>query len=229
MASREEAAKVVASRALSKADELIKTEAEKKVERIRRFRREASRLASMANKRLQRLEGNKLTDSPAYQSLISDGIVDATGKPRFSIRGKSYNEVQYLMSRMKRFIDSETSTVRGANRVLKEMARSTGIKYKNLKELQAKASQFFELASKIEQYLRTVEDMASAIGYQKIWEAINEYVEVEKINLGDSEVNIEELTQRVVEAMDIYNEREKYSVTEAGATVSGWFQLDKNS
>ena len=229
MASREEAAKAVASGALSKADELIKTEAEKKVERIRRFRREASRLASMANKRLQRLEGNKLTDSPAYQSLISDGIVDATGKPRFSIRGKSYNEVQYLMSRMQRFIDSETSTVRGANRVLKEMARSTGIKYKNLKELQAKASQFFELASKIEQYLRTVEDMASAIGYQKIWEAINEYVEVEKINLGDSEVNIEELTQRVVEAMDIYNEREKYSVTEAGATVSGWFQLDKNS
>ena len=53
MASREEAAKAVASGALSKADELIKTEAEKKVERIRQFRREASRLASMANKRLQ--------------------------------------------------------------------------------------------------------------------------------------------------------------------------------
>ena len=157
------------------------------------FRKEVSRLASLANKRLQRLESAKLTDSPAYQKWVENGSV------KFGVKGKTYNQLQSEMARLNRFINAQTSTIRGINSNLKEMAANTGIKYGTLKELRSKAANFFELSSKVEQYLRTVNDMASAIGYNKIWEVINEYVEREKIDLSEAENNIDELSKMVSE------------------------------
>lgn len=157
------------------------------------FRKEVSRLASLANKRIQRLEAAKLTDSPAYQKWVENGGV------KFGVKGKTYNQLQSEMARLNRFINAQTSTVRGINSNLKEMAANTGIKYGTLKELRSKATSFFELASKVEQYLRTVNDMASAIGYNKIWEVINEYVEKERIDLSGAENNIDELSKMVSE------------------------------
>lgn len=157
------------------------------------FRKEVSRLASLANKRIQRLEASKLTDSPAYQKWVENGSV------KFGVKGKTYNQLQSEMARLNRFINAQTSTIRGINSNLKEMAANTGIKYGTLKELRSKATSFFELASKVEQYLRTVNDMASAIGYNKIWEVINEYVEREKIDLSGAENNIDELSKMVSE------------------------------
>lgn len=157
------------------------------------FRKEVSRLASLANKRIQRLEAAKLTDSPAYQKWVENGAV------KFGVKGKTFNQLQSEMARINRFINAQTSTIRGINSNLKEMAANTGIKYGTLKELRSKAASFFELASKVEQYLRTVNDMASAIGYHKIWEVINEYVEREKIDLSGAENNIDELSKMVSE------------------------------
>ena len=157
------------------------------------FRKEVSRLASLANKRIQRLEAAKLTDSPAYQKWVENGSV------KFGVKGKTYNELQSEMSKINRFVNAQTSTIRGINSNLKEMAANTGIKYGTLKELRSKAANFFELSSKVEQYLRTVNDMASAIGYNKIWEVINEYVEREKIDLSEAENNIDELSKMVSE------------------------------
>lgn len=211
------------SGALDKADKHIEIEAEKKLKRMRQLRREASRLVSMANKRLIRLEANKLTDVPAYQQLV-----DIMGnKPRFSIRGKDYNELQREIARMRRFLDAKTSTVRGAHQVLKEMAKSTGIRYKTLKDLKSKAKVFFELSSKIEQYFRTVHDIASAIGYQRIWEAINEYTQREKIDLSNIEHDIDGFVYKITQAMDVYNEKEFYNIKHNGVEVSGWFKLDE--
>lgn len=157
------------------------------------FRKEVSRLASLANKRLQRLESAELTDSPAYKKWVENGSV------KFGVKGKTYNQVQSEMARLNMFINAQTSTIRGINSNLKEMAANTGIKYGTLKELRSKAANFFELSSKVEQYLRTVNDMASAIGYNKIWEVINEYVEREKIDLSEAENNIDELSKMVSE------------------------------
>ena len=190
-----------------------------KRERMRKFRTKASRLVSMANKRLVRLEENELTDSPAYEKLVGDD----GEKPRFSIRGKDYNEVQREVAKMNRFLNAQTSTIRGANRVLKEMAKNTGIKYKNLKELRSKASQFFELASKVEQYLRTVDDMASAIGYQKIWEAVNNYVKDSSREIEGAQKSIEQMTSEIAEAIKEAKKKE-YIISNDNA-VTGWFRL----
>ncbi len=158
----------------------------------KQYRREASKVISMANKRLARLEKSNLTDSPAYAKLV-----DSKGNPKFSVKGLDHNQLQSEMSKVKKFVQAKTSTVRGINTTLKEMASNTGIKYKNLKELRSKASSFFNLASKVEQYLRNVEDVASAIGYQKIWEAINQYVKSENADFDEVENSVEGLTNIV--------------------------------
>lgn len=158
----------------------------------KQYRREASKVISMANKRLARLEKSNLTDSPAYAKLV-----DSKGNPKFSVKGLDHNQLQSEMSKVKKFVQAKTSTVRGINTTLKEMASNTGIKYKNLKELRSKASSFFTLASKVEQYLRNVEDVASAIGYQKIWEAINQYVKSENADFDEVENSVEGLTNIV--------------------------------
>ena len=165
-----------------------------KKNRIREFKREASRLASMANKRVARLERNDFTDSPAYRQYIEGG-------GRFGIRGKTYNEIQSEVARLNRFLDSTTSTIRGANRTLKEMAFNTNIKYKDMKDLKAKASKFFELQSKVEQYLRSVDDIASAIGYQKIWDAINIYTDNMREGISDSGEKLDDMILKIADAI----------------------------
>lgn len=182
-----------------------------KADRIREYRRGVSRLASVANKRIERLERNNLTSTPAYQKFIEDG------GERFGVKGKSYNEVQRELSRLRRFIEAKTSTVRGANNVLKEIASNTGIKYKNMAELKVKSAKFFELASKVEQYLRNVEDAASAIGYQKIWEAINTYTDAAKVDLTDTGLSVEDMLENVTNALTEYEEPSEF--------ISGWYSL----
>jgi len=168
-----------------------------KTDNIKAMRKEASRLASLANKRVARLERNELKDSPAYKQYIESG-----GK--FGVKGKDYNQVQQELSRLNRFINAQTSTVKGTIDNLKSMAANTGITYKNLKDLKTKSAKFFELAGKVEQYLRSVDDMASAVGYQKIWEAINEYTDKARIDLGDSERDIDSMIQDVTTAIKEY-------------------------
>lgn len=182
-------------------------------QRVKQFRAEASRKASLANKRIQRLEKAGLTDSPAYQRFIKDG-----GK-RFSIRGKTFREVQSELAKLDRFISSQTSTIKGVNTVLKDIAKNTGVKYKNLTELRKKSTKFFELSSKVEQYLRTVDDMASAIGYQKIWEVINTYTQESKIDLGDADLKIDSMVESITNAL------KQYDTPTTDVPDSDWFLL----
>ena len=150
-----------------------KTDEQARKQRIRQLKQEISKKASMANKRLKRLESNDLTNVPAYRQYIQGGGV------KFSVKGKSYNELQAELSRVNHFINSKTSTVRGTNSVLKEIANTAKIKYNNLSELYSNVNQFFSLATKVEDYLNATGQTALAIGYQRVWEAINKYVEQE--------------------------------------------------
>ena len=168
---------------------------------VKENRKKISRLVSLANKRLKRLENAGLNDSPAYQKWVE------AGAEKFSVKGKDHNELQRELSRLKNFIESETSTVRGVNNVLKQMAQNTGIEYSNMQDLKDNAKTFFELSSKVEQYLRTVDDIASAIGYQKIWESINQYVKDERITLADAKMNIDQMTKVVTDMLKASNNR----------------------
>lgn len=156
---------------------------------------EVSRMASLANKRIKRLEKNELTDTPAYQSWEKNGSI------RFSVRGKNYNELQSEYFRLKRFIEDKTSLVRGAIDNLKEIAKNTGIKYNRVSELKASAKNFFALTSKVQEYLNAVNRSAEALGYQRIWTAVNTAVAREKINLAGL-TDVESQVQKVLSELD---------------------------
>lgn len=184
-------------------------------ENLKEAKKEISKLASMANKRLKRLENANLTSSPAYKKWAENGQV------KFGVKGKTHNELQRELSRLEKFLSAETSTVRGTNSVLKEMAKNTGIKFKNLNDLRSKSTKFFELASKVEQYLRTVDDIASAIGYQKIWEAINTYVKDARVDLTNSETDIDSLTETVSKMLSGANHDKR--LENNSDTEDGWY------
>ena len=140
-------------------------------ERERKYKAEVSRKASLANKRLKRLEKNNLTNLPAYRNWL-----DYKGGVKFSVKGKSHNELVAEMARLDRFINAKTSTVRGANATLKQIASSTNISYKRVGELNAKLSNFFDLYSKVEQYLQNSLQIANAVGSDTVMQVVSDYV-----------------------------------------------------
>lgn len=176
-------------------------------DKYKELKKEVSRLASMANKRIARLERNELTNLPAYNSWVQHGSI------RFSVKGKDYHELQKEFWRVKNFLDNKTSLVRSANTVLKEMAQNTGIEYNSVKDLKTKAKQFFELANKIREYYKVSNLMAEALDYQKIWEQINTQLKEGEYELGvgiETDRILESLINRLDELTEVENNREGY-------------------
>ena len=185
--------------ATGSAHERLKNDAEMTKE----FRKEVSRKASLANKRLARLEKNNLQDSPAYKKFMESG-----GK-KFSIRGKTGSELSKELIKIDNFINMKTSTVKGLNKVLRDTADRVGVTYKDMKQLQAYSSRFFELYNKSLQYLDTVEKMGHAFDSTEIMETVRQVVEQEKIDLAESGQAIDEMVQRVTDMLtDIDNHDE---------------------
>ena len=164
-------------------------------DKYKELRKEVSRMASMANKRIDRLERNNLTMLPAYQAWEQNGSI------RFSVKGKSYEETQAEYWRLKQFLDDRTSTVTQANDFLREMAENTGIQYNGLEDLKAKSAKFFELADLIKQYNQSINQSAQALDYQKIWQDINTYVLDTDADLAAA-VSSEEQLEKFLEYMN---------------------------
>ena len=179
-------------------------------DKYKELRAEVSRMASMANKRLNRLENNNLTMLPAYQAWEQNGSI------RFSVKGKDYNQLQAEFWRLKNFLDDRTSTVRKANAFLREMAENTGIQYNGLEDLKNKSARFFELAEKIREYNQAIGQAAQALDYQKIWQQINTAVQQDAIDLSEA-VSSDEQLERFLDFMKdvqpVEDNQEGYSLT----------------
>ena len=138
----------------------------------KKYRQEASRKVSMANKRLKRMEEQNLTMSPAYKKFIDEG------GQKFGIKGKSTKEVQAEVARLNKFLRQTTSTVRGTKKYLTNIASQVGIKnYDSYQSLNSQLKDFFEVSDRVREYLKNSKEIAVSIGYKKIWEEVNEYAE----------------------------------------------------
>lgn len=167
---------------VSKSKNNVFTEIEKK------YRQEASRKVSMANKRLKRMEQQNLSMSPAYKKWIDEG------GQKFGIRGKSPEEVRVEVARLNKFLKETTSTVRGTKKYLRNIAGQVGIKqWGSFQSLNNQLKGFFEVADRVQEYLKNSKEVAVSIGYKKIWEQVNEYAETvgkEFTSLNDDVVEI---------------------------------------
>lgn len=79
------------------------------------LRKVTTKLVSAANKRLKRME-QKGVKSPAYEEVMTSG-----GK--FSIKGKTEQQVRNEFIRIKKFMQSETGTIKGATKYEKEIIK----------------------------------------------------------------------------------------------------------
>lgn len=166
--------------------------------RKKAYRQEASKQASIANKRLQRLEQAGLLEaSPAVRDFLD-------GKRHFGVRGKNFNQVQKELSEIRGFLNSMTSTVTGAKTWMKETADNVGIDYNSLDDLKQAMPRFFELTDKVQQYMDQVQSAAASLGYREIWETISRMVNEGEIDLTGSEDQIDGMLATVTEALEKY-------------------------
>lgn len=170
------------------------TKTEVLTQKEKELRREASRLVSLANKRLKRIEQQDLIESPAYKKYVEDG------KQKFGIRGKSMEEVKQEIARINDFINKKTSTVTGTKQYLDNVAKSVGItKFENYKQLQNQLNTFFRGVDKVREYLQNSKEVSVAIGYSKIFEVVSDYVQEVGSDLDSIENLVVEMAEKVVE------------------------------
>lgn len=180
----------------------LKTEIEAIEHEQKALRAQVSHLASMANKRLDRLEKNELTSSPAYQKW------EQNGSHRFSVSGKNYSEVQSEYWRVKDFLEMRTSSVTGTKAVLQEIATNIGwgkIDFDDIALTQAQLSNFFAIANTVSQYLESVDESAAALDYQEIWDTINAAYQRGKIDFNNAELDAEQM-QGIISEMLVLEE-----------------------
>lgn len=172
----------------------IKLKKSRFTQKERQYRREASRLVSLANKRLKRIEQQDLIESPAYKKFIEDG------GQKFGIRGKSMEEVKQEVARINDFIKKQTSTVRGTKKYLDNVAKSVGIvKFDNYKQLQEQLNTFFRGVDKVREYLQNSKEVSVAIGYSKIYEVVSNYVQEVGTELDSIDDLVVEMAEKVIE------------------------------
>lgn len=165
----------------------------------RKYRQEASRKVSMANKRLKRMEEQNLTMSPAYKKWIDDG------GQKFGVRGKSTDEVRAEVARLNKFLKQTTSTVRGTKKYLTNVAVQVGIvNYNSYQSLNSQLKDFFEVSDRVREYLKNSKEISVSIGYKKIWEEVNEYAETVGKEFNELNKDIVEIASAITRA-NAYN------------------------
>ena len=165
----------------------------------RKYRQEASRKVSMANKRLKRMEEQNLTMSPAYKKWIEEG------GQKFSVKGKSTQEVRAEVARLNKFLKQTTSTVRGTKKYLTNVAGQVGIvNYNSFQSLNSQLKDFFEVSDKVREYLKNSKEVSVSIGYKKIWEEVNEYAETVGKEFNSLNQDIVEISKSIIQA-NAYN------------------------
>ena len=165
----------------------------------KKYRQEASRKVSMANKRLKRMEEQNLTMSPAYKKWIDEG------GQKFGIKGKSTQEVRAEVARLNKFLKQTTSTVRGTKKYLTNVAEQVGIvNYDSYQSLNSQLKEFFEVSDRVREYLKNSKEVSVSIGYKKIWEQVNEYAETVGKEFNSLKSDIVEIAKSITQA-NAYN------------------------
>ena len=164
-------------------------------EKERKYRQEASRKVSMANKRLKRMEEQNLTMSPSYKKWAEEG------GQKFGVRGKSTQEVKAEVARLNKFLNQTTSTVRGTKKYMDNIASQVGIKnYDSFQSLNTQLKDFFEISDRVREYLKNSKEIAVSIGYKKIWEEVNEYAESVGKDFAELNKDIVEIASSITHA-----------------------------
>lgn len=157
-------------------------------------RREISRLADKANKRLDRLARNGLEDTPAFKAWQENGAI------RFGVKGKNTFELQQEFFRIVNFLNARTSLIKEVQGYYKEISSNIGLTG-DFTTLKAQIPRFFKLTEAVEKRLNAMGKAAQALDYNAIWRATNQAIATDKTLLNDLD-NIDEKIDRVLEEFE---------------------------
>ena len=156
--------------------------------------KELNRLNSLANKRMQRLK-NKGIKSPALR-----GMPD-----KFTNRGKTRAEKLRDYHRVSKFVNSDTSTLRGVKKTFKNILSNTGLEDVILEKTSIDinsvdtsqvidlTNEFFSLTSMIQDYLESKGDFMS---YDKVWDYVRQEMKIDDIDLDG--MNRDEMLHNII-------------------------------
>lgn len=142
--------------------------------------KELNRLNSLANKRIKRLK-NKGINSPALRNMPD----------KFTNKGKTRAEKLKDFHRVSKFVNSETSTLKGVKETYKKILNNTGLDDVILEKtsIDAKSmgtsqvidltNEFFSLTSMVDDYLQSKGEFLS---YDKVWDYVKNEM---KLNASD--------------------------------------------
>lgn len=177
-----------------------------------RLKAEVSRMAQIVNKRMIRLEQAEMQFVPVMQMFEKDG------RPHFGVRGKSYNELQSEYWQLKRYMDAKTGTVRQARAYAQDVLNRIGagdkIKGATVDQMNSYMKNLFDVTAKIQEYLKTTEQSALALDYQKIWNMVSAYFDgqgVDIANLFDNEQTAVQITNLMEMYKPVENNMEGYA------------------
>lgn len=145
-----------------------------------------------AKRQIKEIEKNGLKETPAITELNKRGTTLTT-------KGKNYNQLQSTYFSLDKFLKAQTSTAQGAIRVLEQTARIIGAENTTPQGLKDLAKEFFEIASKTDELLKTGETKYSA-GSTRIFEAIRR-IQKENSALWKSAGSTAEKANAVVEKL----------------------------
>lgn len=200
------------------ADDLVKqanTQKKQYTQKRRDLANKVSEMARTANKRLDRLERNGLEKHSAYMAWQKDG------KIRFSVKGKSYQQLQREYWRVKKFLDSETSTIKGAKQNMQRVAKDIiGLKAEkvdkmSLNDLKNSTKNFFDIKDRLEEKYRDSGQNAKAIDYQKLMNEVANYMKRENDDLSGIDSNFNENSiNDIADKIMGYIEKENEDITD---------------
>lgn len=176
-----------------------------------------NKLVSKANKRYKRLS-EKGWKTGAYKKAV------ATGGKFHNRRNASYKEKAREYQRVKNFLGSQTSTVRGSKKVMKDMLHRTGLsdivgddteKIMTTEEKEGSngsttvINKFFDVASMVDEYLQ--QNRGVKVSSDEIWRSVHDtYLSGYEI---DDDVDPDEIVGNVVRQL-----HEKYLETHKGGS-----------
>lgn len=172
--------------------------------------KELNRLNSLANKRIKRLK-EKGIKSPALR-----GMPD-----KFTNRGETRAEKLRDYHRVNKFVNSETSTLRGVKKTFKNILTSTGledvilektsidIKSLDTSQIIDLTNEFFSLTSMVQDYMESKGDFLS---YDKVWDYVKQEMKLDSSDDIDLDgMNRDEMLHNII--VKIHNDYLKHTHT----------------
>lgn len=182
----------------------------------RELRRRVSKLAMVANKRIQRLEKAGFEFSRAYREAFQDNST------KFGVRGLQGNkEVLRELERIDKFLNAQTSTLTGVKKYLDKIADKKGIKLdkSQYKQFAVQQSNMFRAHEKLAQFRPVELQYSSDDEMEALNSIIEELDDGYSYSADEIEAVVELAIEEQVQATDLMRKRRHQGITKAKRVV----------